>query len=59
MQSTIKRHRKLIEAGKEKEARKLLPQAYKTFDKLAKVNFIKKNKARRLKSQLAKKSEAK
>ena len=46
--------RKLIAAGKKAEAEKLLPQLYKTLDKAAKTNVIKKNKASRLKSRLAK-----
>ncbi len=46
---------KLIEDGKIEEAKKMLPKAYKLLDKAAKVNLIKKNKAARDKSRLAKK----
>jgi len=47
---------KLIEGGKIKEAKKMLPKAYKLLDKAAKVNLIKKNRAAREKSKLAKKT---
>jgi len=46
--------RKLVAAGKTKEAEALLPKAYKAFDKAAKRGVIKKNTAARLKSRLAK-----
>lgn len=46
---------KLIKDGKIEEAKKMLPKAYKLLDKAAKVNLIKKNKAAREKSKLAKK----
>lgn len=45
--------RKLISAGKAGEAKKFLPQLYKSLDKAAKTNVIKKNKASRLKSRLS------
>lgn len=51
----IKNYRKLIMAKKIEEAEKYLPQVYKFLDKMAKVHFIHKNKASRLKSRLAKK----
>ena len=44
---------KLLVAGKTKDAEKLLPQLYKALDKAAKTGVIKKNKASRLKSRLA------
>ncbi len=47
---------KLIEGDKIEEAKKMLPKAYKLLDKAAKVNLIKKNKAAREKSKLAKKT---
>ena len=47
---------KLIESGKIGEAKKMLPKAYKLLDKAAKVNLIKKNRAAREKSKLAKKT---
>lgn len=43
----------LINEKKLDEAKKLLPQFYKAVDKAAKVNFIHKNKAARLKSAIA------
>jgi len=45
----------LIRDKKMKEAQKMLPQVYSAIDKLAKVNVIKKNKARREKSKLSRK----
>lgn len=56
---TVRHYRKLIEGKKIAEARKYLPQVYQVLDKLAKVNFIHKNKAWRLKSRLAKKLKSK
>jgi small subunit ribosomal protein S20 len=52
----IKEARKEVEATKSKKAReKALNQAYKIIDKAAKNNVIHKNKAARLKSNLAQK----
>ena len=51
----IKYIRKLLAVGKTDEAKKLLPIAYKALDKAAKTGVIKKGKADRLKSRLAKK----
>lgn len=50
----VKEIRKFVSAGKKEEAQKFLPQLYKTLDKAAKTNVIKKNKASRLKSRLTK-----
>lgn len=50
----VKEIRKFASAGKKEEAQKLIPQLYKTLDKAAKTNVIKKNKASRLKSRLTK-----
>jgi len=47
---TVKEFRELVAAGKKDEAAKLLPKVYKSLDKAAKTNVIKKNKAARLKS---------
>lgn len=55
MTETVKRFKKLVSQNKIEEAKKYLPQVYKTLDKMAKVNFIKKNKVNRLKSRLARK----
>ena len=54
MREVIKQIRKLVEANKKEEALKLLPRAYKTIDKTAKANIIKKNAADRKKSRLTK-----
>lgn len=45
---------KLVKEKKIEEAKKLLPQYYKTMDKAAKNNIIKKNNASRKKSRLTK-----
>ena len=50
--NALKNVRKLIAAGKTKEAEAALPLLYKTLDKAAKTKVIKKNKAGRLKSGL-------
>jgi small subunit ribosomal protein S20 len=57
LKSVIKEYKKLISSSKD-EAKKYLPQVYKKLDKMAKVNLIKKNKAGRLKSRLAKKMKS-
>ena len=51
--SAVKHLKKLAATSKE-EAKKLLPKAYKAIDKAAKIGIIKKNKAARLKSGVAK-----
>ena len=56
LKKTKKDFLKLIENGKTEEAKKMLPKAYKLLDKAAKVNLIKKNRAAREKSRLAKKT---
>ena len=56
LKKTKKDFLKLIEGGKIEDAKKMLPKAYKLLDKAAKVNLIKKNKAAREKSKLAKKT---
>jgi len=55
MRTDLKAYRKLAAARDGAQARAALAKAYQTFDKLAKTGFIKKGKARRLKSRLAKK----
>lgn len=50
----VKEIETLIKAGKAKEAKALLPKAYKALDKSAKMNTIKKNNASRKKSRLSK-----
>ncbi len=50
----IKEIRSLADRNKIKEAKKLLPQLYKTLDKVAKAGYIKKGNADRRKSRLTK-----
>jgi small subunit ribosomal protein S20 len=50
----VKLFRKLIAAKKLDEAKAQLPRTYQLLDKAAKGKVIEKNKASRLKSQLAK-----
>ena len=52
--NTLKDFKKLAAAGKNEEAKKLLPNVYKSLDKAAKTNVIAKNKASRLKSSATK-----
>jgi ribosomal protein S20 len=47
----IKDFRRLITAKKKAEATKIIPLIYKSLDKAAKTNYIKKNTAGRLKSR--------
>lgn len=54
LKNAVKNFRKLVAAGKKDEAKTKLPSVYSTLDKSAKVHFIKKNKAQRLKSRLSK-----
>ena len=55
MKDAIKTFRKLVAEKKIDEAKKYIASVYKALDKSAKTNLIKKNKASRLKSRLAKK----
>lgn len=48
----LKQIQKLVSAKKLKEAEALVPQAYKTLDKAAKVGVLKPNAAARHKSRL-------
>ncbi len=54
LKSVIKQYKKAAESGNTSEAAEMLPKVYKTLDKAAKTNLIKKNKASRLKGRLAK-----
>ncbi len=49
----VKAYRGLLADKKFAEAKEMLPRVFKTLDKMAKVGFIKPNKANRLKSRLA------
>ena len=53
LKSVIKDFKKMVAAGKVKEAKKQLDIAFKKLDKAAKINIIKKNKSSRLKSRLS------
>lgn len=48
----IKKVRLLVSQGKGKDAKKLLPEIYKSLDKAAKTGVIKKNAAARKKSRI-------
>jgi len=54
LKKLLKEAQLLIKEGKKDEAKKLLPSIYKTLDKAAKTNLIKKNKASRKKSRISK-----
>jgi len=54
LKSVIKSFKNLVKEKKIEEAKKYFQTLQKTIDKMAKVNFIKKNKASRLKSRLSK-----
>lgn len=55
LKSAIKGFAILIKNKKTEEAAKALPGVYKTVDKMRKVQLIKRGKASRIKSRLAKK----
>lgn len=57
--SAVKEYRTLVQSKKLEEAAVALQKAFKKLDKAAKGNTIKKNKASRLKSRLAKMVKAK
>jgi len=50
----IKEVKKMLSENKVEEAKKLLPEIYKSLDKAAKVGTIKKNTAARKKSRITK-----
>ena len=54
MRTLVKEARVLISQKKSGEAEKLLPEIYKSLDKAAKTNVIKKNAASRKKSRISK-----
>lgn len=54
LHDAIKKVKKAALNKNKEEAIKLLPLAYKTIDKMAKVGYLKKNTAARKKSRLAK-----
>jgi len=58
LKTTIKSYKKTLSAGDKEIIKSSLSDAYKALDKAAKTNLIKRNKANRLKSRLAKKKSA-
>jgi small subunit ribosomal protein S20 len=54
MKELVKEIHSLVDQGKAKDAKKLLPKLYKTLDKVAKAGYIKKGNADRRKSRLTK-----
>ena len=52
---TVKTFNKKVLSGEVEDAKKSLPNLYKTIDKMAKTKTIKKGKANRMKSRLTKK----
>lgn len=54
LKNLLKKVKGLISEKKIEEAKKLLPQIYKTLDKTAKAGLIKKNTAGRKKSRITK-----
>ncbi|MCD6402429.1 30S ribosomal protein S20 [bacterium] len=54
IKEVLKKIERFLAEKKIKEAKNLLPQAYKLLDKAAKVGLIKKNTAARKKSRIAK-----
>ncbi|MDD2697105.1 MAG: 30S ribosomal protein S20 [Candidatus Pacebacteria bacterium] len=54
LKDLLKKVKVLVSQKKIEEAKKLLPQVYKTLDKAAKTELIKKNTASRKKSRIAK-----
>lgn len=55
IKDVTKKFKKLVADGKLKEAQAELPHVYKILDKVAKVGYIKRGRANRLKSRLTKK----
>jgi small subunit ribosomal protein S20 len=51
--TVTKKIKKLIKEKKTAEAKAMLPELYKAYDKAAKTNYIKKNTASRKKSRMA------
>jgi small subunit ribosomal protein S20 len=51
---TVKSFARTLQSGDISKAEALLPKTHKTIDKMAKVHLIKKGKADRIKSRLAK-----
>ncbi len=58
LKSTIKGYKKALSTADKEALKSSLSDVYKALDKASKTNLIKKNKANRLKSRLAKKKAA-
>ncbi|MEA3399397.1 MAG: 30S ribosomal protein S20 [Patescibacteria group bacterium] len=54
LKESVKKIQNLVKDKNKKDAKKLLPEAYKAVDKAVKRGVIKKNNASRKKSQLSK-----
>lgn len=54
LKNAVKSFKKLVEEKKTQEAQAALAKVYKVVDKTAKVGFIKKNRASRIKSRSSK-----
>lgn len=59
IRDAVKQYKKLLGGEDAAASRAALARAYQALDKMAKVGFIKKGKARRLKSRLARKQSSK
>jgi small subunit ribosomal protein S20 len=59
LKSAVKGYNILVRDNKTDEAKSALPSVYKNVDKMCKTGLIKKGKANRMKSRLAKKSNKK
>ena len=55
LRDAVKAYRAALAAGKKSEAQAALQSVYQTLDKLAKVHILKRGKANRIKSRMAKK----
>ncbi|MFH1161678.1 MAG: 30S ribosomal protein S20 [Candidatus Jorgensenbacteria bacterium] len=55
LRDALKTYRAALAAGKKDEAQAALNRVYQTLDKLAKVHVLKRGKANRMKSRMAKK----
>jgi len=55
LRDALKTYRAALAAGEKDKAREALPRVYQTLDKLAKVHILKRGKAKRMKSRMAKK----
>lgn len=59
VKDAVKQLQRLLDDGKQDEARTHLSKLYKTIDKATKVNFMKRGTANRIKSRLTKRTQKK